>query len=161
MTIKDLASSGGIPNLGSFLEEALRPVRRDFPGGPVVKTLSSNVGGVGSIPGRGTKIPHAVGAAKNLKRKKKRPARDRQKRTTDWGGHAYVNPILDRPKIIHSVFRGLSWFAGIPLLERSVLNLTIILQESWKATVAAIEEQQSALGSLTEVVLQNRRALML
>ena len=31
----------------------------DFPGGPVVKTLPSNAGGVGSIPGRGAKIPHA------------------------------------------------------------------------------------------------------
>ena len=32
---------------------------RDFPGGPVVETLHSNAGGVGSIPGGGTKIPHA------------------------------------------------------------------------------------------------------
>ena len=31
----------------------------DFLGGPVVKTLPSNVGGTGSIPGRGTEIPHA------------------------------------------------------------------------------------------------------
>ena len=31
----------------------------DFPGGPVVKTSPSNAGGVGSIPGRGAKIPHA------------------------------------------------------------------------------------------------------
>ena len=68
MTTEDLASSGGIPNLGSFLEEAIRPVR------------------------------------------------ETQKRTTDCGGHAY-NPILDRPEIIHSIFRGLSWFAGIPLRE--------------------------------------------
>ena len=32
---------------------------RDFPGGPVVKTSPSNAGGAGSIPGQGTKIPHA------------------------------------------------------------------------------------------------------
>ena len=32
----------------------------DFPGGPVVKTSLSNEGGVGSIPGRGAKIPHAL-----------------------------------------------------------------------------------------------------
>ena len=32
---------------------------RDFPGGPVVKTSLSNAGGVGLIPGQGTKIPHA------------------------------------------------------------------------------------------------------
>ena len=30
----------------------------DFPGGPVVKTSPSNAGGVGSIPGRGAKVPH-------------------------------------------------------------------------------------------------------
>ena len=33
----------------------------DFPGGPVVKNLPSNAGNMGSILGRGTKIPHAVG----------------------------------------------------------------------------------------------------
>ena len=31
---------------------------RDFPGSPVVKTLPSNAGGVGLIPGWGTEIPH-------------------------------------------------------------------------------------------------------
>ena len=34
---------------------------RDFPGGPVVKNPPSNAGDLGSIPGRGTKIPHAAG----------------------------------------------------------------------------------------------------
>ena len=33
---------------------------RDFPGGPVVKTLPSSAGGVGLIPDWGTKIPHAL-----------------------------------------------------------------------------------------------------
>ena len=32
----------------------------DFLGGPVVKTLCSNTGRMGSIPGWGTKLPHAV-----------------------------------------------------------------------------------------------------
>ena len=31
------------------------------PGGPMVKNPPSNAGDVGSIPGRGTKIPHAAG----------------------------------------------------------------------------------------------------
>ena len=35
--------------------------RRNFASGPVVKNLPSNAGDVGSIPGLGTKIPHAVG----------------------------------------------------------------------------------------------------
>ena len=33
----------------------------DVPGSPVVKSLPSNAGDTGSIPGQGTKIPHAVG----------------------------------------------------------------------------------------------------
>ena len=33
---------------------------RDVPGGPVVKNLPGSAGVMGSIPGRGTKIPHAV-----------------------------------------------------------------------------------------------------
>ena len=42
----------------------------DFPGGPVVKTLSSNAGSAGSIPGRGAKIPHASRPKnQNLKQK--------------------------------------------------------------------------------------------
>ena len=36
----------------------------------MVKTLPSNAGGVGSIPGRGTKIPHAAGCGQKLKKKK-------------------------------------------------------------------------------------------
>lgn len=38
----------------------------DFTGGPGVKTLPSNKGGVGSIPVQGTKFPHAVGVAKTF-----------------------------------------------------------------------------------------------
>ena len=34
---------------------------RDFPGGPVVKSLPSNAKDAVSNPGWGTKIPHAVG----------------------------------------------------------------------------------------------------
>ena len=42
---------------------------RDFPGGPVVKTLPSNAGGAGSNPHQGTKIPHALWTKKqNIKR---------------------------------------------------------------------------------------------
>ena len=33
----------------------------DFPGGPVVENSPSNAQDVGSIPGRGIKIPHAMG----------------------------------------------------------------------------------------------------
>ena len=37
----------------------LKSLRRDLPGGPVVKNLSVNAGDMGSVPGLGTKIPHA------------------------------------------------------------------------------------------------------
>lgn len=42
---------------------------RDFSGGPVVKAPPSNVGGAGLIPGRETKVPHAMGCSQKLKRK--------------------------------------------------------------------------------------------
>ena len=32
---------------------------RDFPGSPVVKTSSFNIGGAGLIPGQAAKTPHA------------------------------------------------------------------------------------------------------
>ena len=47
------------------------PMYGDFPGGPVVKTSPSKAGGVGSIPGHGANIPHALEAKKkqNIKQK--------------------------------------------------------------------------------------------
>ena len=49
-----------------------RDRRRDFPGSPVVKTLCFQCRGTGSIPGLGTKIPHAMlsGQKKKIKRQK-------------------------------------------------------------------------------------------
>ena len=42
----------------------------DFPGGPVVKTSTSNAGGAGSIPGQGAEIPHAsLPKNQNIKQK--------------------------------------------------------------------------------------------
>ena len=43
---------------------------RDFLGGPVVKTSPPMQGGVGSIPGHGARISHALGP-KNQSRKQK------------------------------------------------------------------------------------------
>ena len=51
--------SGDFSNFG--VNETLKLVDRDLPGGPVVKNPPSNAGDAGSIPGRGTKIPHATG----------------------------------------------------------------------------------------------------
>ena len=36
-------------------------MQRNFSGGPVVKNPPSNAGDLGSIPGQGTKILHAMG----------------------------------------------------------------------------------------------------
>ena len=48
----------------------LKDKLRDFPGGPVVKALPSNVGSVGLIPGQGAKIPPASGPKnQNIKQK--------------------------------------------------------------------------------------------
>ena len=42
---------------------------RDFPGGPMVKTSLSKAEGVGSIPGKWAKIPHASGQKRKTKHK--------------------------------------------------------------------------------------------
>ena len=41
----------------------------DFPGCPVVKTLPSNAGGMSSIPGWGSKIPHVTQGSKKKNKK--------------------------------------------------------------------------------------------
>ena len=46
----------------------LKLLIQDFPGSPVVKTLPSNAGDVGSIPGQGTKVLHAMGCSKKKKK---------------------------------------------------------------------------------------------
>ena len=49
----------------------------EFPGGPVVRTPCFDCGGMGSIPGQGTKIPHATwhGQKQTKKRTKERKKR--------------------------------------------------------------------------------------
>ena len=43
------------------LTNLLKNLLGDFLGGPVVKNMPCSVGNTGSIPGQGTKIPHAWG----------------------------------------------------------------------------------------------------
>ena len=52
--------------------------KRDFPGGPVVKTSPSNAGGVGSIPVQGTTIPHALWQNKQTNKKKTQNIKQKQ-----------------------------------------------------------------------------------
>lgn len=59
----------------------------------------------------------------------------------------------------NSITRGLFCFAGIPLLERSVLNISIMMQQGWKATIGAIEAQKQSIDSLVSEVAQNRWVL--
>ena len=49
-----------LPSPG-FSAVDLKVSERDFPGGPVVKNPPCNARDAGSIPGQGTKIPHAAG----------------------------------------------------------------------------------------------------
>ena len=39
----------------------LKSIGQNFSGGPMVKNPPSNAGGIGLIPGQGTKIPHSTG----------------------------------------------------------------------------------------------------
>ena len=42
-----------------YLKAEIKDEERDFPGGPVVKTLPSNAGSTGLLPGQGAKILQA------------------------------------------------------------------------------------------------------
>ena len=42
-----------------MVRDIFKGLEEDFSGGPEVKNLPSNTGDTGSIPGWGTKIPHA------------------------------------------------------------------------------------------------------
>ena len=45
----------------TIIENWIRKVKKgDFPGGTVIRNSPSNAGDMGSIPGQGTKIPHAT-----------------------------------------------------------------------------------------------------
>ena len=63
-----------LPSCGSEVSLCLS---WDFPGGPVVKNSPSSAGDAGSIPGRGTKIPHVAG-------KLTPRATTRETRTPQW-----------------------------------------------------------------------------
>ena len=71
-----LSEAGCVQSLdGQFkgLVFILRVMGKDFPGGPVVKTLHFNARGVGLIPSGGTKIPRAIGCSPKLILKKEQP----------------------------------------------------------------------------------------
>ena len=80
-----LNEAGCVQSLdGQFkgLVSILRVVGKDFPDGPVVKTLPFNARGVGSIPGGRTKIPHAIGCGQKLIKKKRTTFIKSQKKTS-------------------------------------------------------------------------------
>lgn len=51
----------GLLQEGFLIRDIWRWVPGDFPGGPLVGSLHSNIGGMGSFPAWGTRIPHASG----------------------------------------------------------------------------------------------------
>ena len=58
LTVTQLVSSRAPRGFSGGADDK-ESVCKDFPGGSVVKTSSSNAGDAGSIPGQGAKIPHA------------------------------------------------------------------------------------------------------
>ena len=52
-----------------MISVGLKHQEQDFPNSRVVKTLSSAAGGMSSIPGWGTKEPHAMRCGQKLKKK--------------------------------------------------------------------------------------------
>ena len=67
---------------------------RDFTGGPVVKNPPSSAGDMGSIPGRGTKIPHAAGQVSPVPQLLSPRAPQLQSpRATNYRAHVLWSPL--------------------------------------------------------------------
>ena len=65
-----------------FLVNLLIKEYRNFPGGPAILRLClSTAGGVGSIPGWGTKIPHATGWGQTKRERERERERKRRSGT--------------------------------------------------------------------------------
>ena len=54
------------PNTVVGAGDIIKNIMRDFPGGPMVKSLPCNAWGMGSIPGWETKIPSATKGLKSI-----------------------------------------------------------------------------------------------
>ena len=67
-------------------------MERDFPCDPVVKNLSCNAEDAGSIPGRGTKIPHAMGQL-SLRATTREPMRHNYRAHLLWSLHLNKEPV--------------------------------------------------------------------
>ena len=61
LPVECLTHSRHSTNVCQIVVKFKNGAERDFPSGPMVKNTSSNAGDLGSIPGWGTKIPHAGG----------------------------------------------------------------------------------------------------
>ena len=73
---------------GRSKEKVAKHQAADLPGGPVVKNPSCNAEDAGSIPGRGTKIPHTAGQL--------------SPRATNYRAHVLWNPrTTTREKPVH------------------------------------------------------------
>ena len=93
---------------------------RDFPGGPMVKTLPSSAGDAGPFPGQGAKIPHALWPKPKTKQKQYC-----NKFNSDFknGPHQkkQINKILDTINISFSIKNG-SYYCNSCNLNSILLN---------------------------------------
>ena len=74
---------------------------RDFHGGPVVKNLPYNAGDVSSIPGQGTKIPHAAGQLSPRATTSELARLNRSPRAASYRAHALWTPHATTTEPMH------------------------------------------------------------
>ena len=75
-------------------DQISRPaLRGTFPGGPVVRSSPSNVGDVGSIPGRGTKILHALGQLSSRATVETHSSQKQKKEDWALGLHSWFSSV--------------------------------------------------------------------
>ena len=84
----------------------------DFPGDPVVKALPSSVEGVGLIPGRGARIPHA-----------------------SWPKKQKCNIVMNSIKTLKKMVTSLKKKMGMYLEGQLLLTTSFVLGRNWKSLV--------------------------
>ena len=117
----------------SHLIQPLKTKNTGFPVAPVVKTLPSNAGHVGSIPGRGTKIPRALGQLRPLENYwAYKPKLERSLRAT-WKDPASHNRDSTEPITVIIIINkkaagGYRWVRDSPLTFSYLISILKFLK---------------------------------
>ena len=74
-------------------------------------------------------------------------------------GREVSNPLVERPTAFHSFVQWFIPWLGVSELEKTIVNISAIIERLENRTLDVMAAQQEEISSLSQVVLQNRMAL--